>query len=167
MAAAYLSTSTRAKIVEFERKFPLPKVTYVIESQMWTHRLCEQLKYSFPNDGWGHKSAGPGRPHSADCIALQSPFIGWDIIYDSASPNAQLQLTTPSIDLTGQLFEPVSAYNHLQDVVEPPIPPPVDDTIDAKLNLILKGQVELAERMNSQYESLMAAIRADRITKIM
>jgi hypothetical protein len=35
----------------------------------WIHRLCEQLAFTFPADGWGHK----GAPHSKDCIALKSP----------------------------------------------------------------------------------------------
>ena len=116
-----LSTDHRALILKFATAFPLA-TTGGDASPSWTHRLCEQLAFSFPTDGWGHKSASPTRPHSADAIALRSPFVCWDIINNSGTPAATLQLDGESIDIAGQTFEPVTPVNHLR--IEPPTPEP-------------------------------------------
>lgn len=151
----YLSSEVQDKIAEFTNKFPLPSTTE--ESQAWTHRLCQQLKFSFPNDGWGHKSAGPGRPHSADCICLSSPFWGWDIINNAGSPQAKLNLNAESIDLSGQIFEQVTAVDFVQGTV--PVPPDIPGTIEQKLDRIIM--------MLDQYHyAEMEAITAPRITRM-
>jgi len=112
-------------IRKFEDKFPLPATDD--EARIWTHFLCEQLAYSFPGEGWGHKSASPTRPHSADCIAIKTPFIGWDVVVAAGSAAAALDLGGESIDLTGQTFEPVSPVNWIGDTPPPdPLPPPTD-----------------------------------------
>jgi hypothetical protein len=150
----YLSSEVQDKIAEFTNKFPLANTTE--ESQTWTHRLCQQLKFSFPNDGWGHKSAGPGRPHSADCICLSSPFWGWDIINNAGSPQAKLNLNAESIDLSGQIFEQVTAADFIGDV---PIPPDPPSTIEQKLDLIIT-------MLRNYHAEEMEAITAPRITRM-
>jgi len=153
----YLAESVKAKIQEFVSAYPLPR-TNDEDSANWTHKLCEQLKFSFPTDGWGHKSAGPGRPHSADVIALANPFWGWDIIINAGSPDARLNLNGEYINLVGQIYEPVAAYNYLS--LEPPVdPPPTNGTIEEKLNLILAT-------MAKYHEEEMAAITAPRVTRM-
>jgi hypothetical protein len=153
----YLPEPVKAKILEFVNKYPFPK-TNDEDAANWTHKLCEQLKFSFPNDGWGHKSAGSGRPHSADVIVLVNPFWGWDIISSAGSPDAKLNLTGESIDLQGglgynqQIYEPVIAHNYLSE--EPPIPLPPDG-IEEKLNLIIM-----------MLHQQMEAIVAPRVTRI-
>jgi hypothetical protein len=137
----YLSEPTKNKILEFVNKFPIPK-TNDDEASAWTHMLCEQLKHSFPTDGWGHKFAGPGRPHSADVICLLSPFIGWDIVSSAGSPDAKLNLSGESIDLTGQIYEPVAGANHLGSVVEPPVPNP-EPPDNLEIELLMKILSEL------------------------
>lgn len=121
-----LSDEAKLVIQAYAKRFPLPTEPNEAAFQNWTHCLCQQLKYSLPNDGWGHKSASPDRPHSKDCIALQSPFIGWDIILGAGDVGATLSLNGDSIDLTGQFFEPVEAFNHLGIPTEPPVDPPVE-----------------------------------------
>lgn len=150
----YLSPEVQSKIVEFKNKFPLANTTE--ESQVWTHRLCQQLKFSFPNDGWGHKSAGPGRPHSADCICLSSPFWGWDIINNAGSPQAKLNLNAESIDLSGQIFEQVTAADFIGDV---PVPPDIPGTIEQKLDHIIM-------MLSKYHDEEMVAITAPRVTRI-
>ncbi len=158
----YLTEPVKAKIIEFNNKYPFPK-TNDEDSATWTHKLCQQLKYSFPNDGWGHKSAGPGRPHSADVICLSSPFIGWDIIIAAGSSDAKLNLNGESIDLSGQIFEQVTAFDFLEGTI--PVPPPTG-TIDEKLNLIIAKLNNLEEQMNQYHGQEMDAIVAPRVTRI-
>ena len=120
----YLSPAHRAVITHFEDTFPLP-TTGDDAARDWTHRLAQQMRFSFPSDGWGHKSASPTRPHSADCIALLNPFIGWDVVGNAGTPQAVLTMDGESIDLSGQTFEPVEAVNYLGG--PPPDPPPPGD----------------------------------------
>lgn len=150
----YLPEAVKSKILEFANKYPLP-TTGDEYASTWTHMLCQQLKFSFPNDGWGHKSAGPGRPHSKDCICLSSPFIGWDIIFSAGSPDAQLNVNAESIDLTGQIFEQVTAADFIGSSV--PIPP--DGTVDEKLDLI----IQLLRQFHAEE---MKAITAPRIVNM-
>jgi hypothetical protein len=100
------------------------------------------MKFSFPSEGWGHKSAGGGRPHSADVIATEDPFVGFDVLLDSGSPNVRLSLDGDAIDLTGQVFESVTAHNRIAPKPEDPgIPPvPSPSPCDEVLGL-LKGML--------------------------
>lgn len=126
-----LDLQHKSIIYAYVERYPLP--TTEEAAQTWTHRLCEQLAFSFPVDGWGHKSAGEGRPHSKDCIAIKAPFVGWDIIVSAGSPAATLNLSGDSIDLAGQLFEPVTPTNHLGDDPTPPDPPVPPSDLDARV----------------------------------
>jgi len=118
-----LPDDVRQVIARYAAKYPVPTASEEA-SQTWTHNLCRQLVFSFPGDGWCHKSAGGGRPHSKDCIAVQNAgrFYGWDIIINAASPAATLDLNADSQDLTGQVPEPVMPQNYLDDGPEPPPP---------------------------------------------
>jgi hypothetical protein len=159
----YLTEPVKAKIVEFNFKYPYP-TTNDDDSATWTHRLCQQLKYSFPNDGWGHKKADANRPHSADVICLSSPFIGWDIITSAGSPNAKLNLNGESIDLTGQIFEQVTAADFIGS--EPPTNPPPSGSVDEKLNLIIAKLDALDKKVDTYHTQEMEAITAPRITRM-
>jgi hypothetical protein len=109
-------------IGQFVAKFAIPRAANesaeatekaTLECQLWTHGLAQQLKHSFPTAGFGHKSAGPGRPHSSDVVCLKDPFIGWDLIGAAGGVAPTLQLEGESIDLAGQIFEEVEARNWL------------------------------------------------------
>lgn len=154
-----LSDEVKEVISRFDAKYPVPVTDNVEDSQNWTHRLAEQLKYSFPSDGWGHKFAGLGRPHSSDVVCLSSPFMGWDIIYNSGSPSAELNLNAESIDLSGQIFEQVTAYDHLGNDGGTIPPPPSGGTIEEKLDRIIS-------LLTTYHNEEMDAITAPRITKI-
>ena len=120
-----LSPAVQTVIAQFATAFPIP---YTDEaSREWTHRLAEQLAFSFPTEGWGHKSASPTRPHSADVVAIKSPFLGWDLLVNGGSPVVTLNLNADSIDLAGQTFEPVSPVNHLNFEPTDPTEPPTGD----------------------------------------
>jgi hypothetical protein len=83
----------------------------------WVRRVAEQLAFSFPNEGWGCKSADASRPQSGDVIARMSNgrLVGYQIVPPSLQPRA--------IDLSGQHFIPVSPTNHA-GVTPNPTPAP-------------------------------------------
>lgn len=128
----YLSDPVKEKITEFVFRYPFP-TTNDEDAANWTHKLCEQLKYSFPSDGWGHKKRNSSSPHSADVIAVYKSaptvvFLGWDIITNAGSPQAKLNLNAESIDLLNppdgpQYFETVAAQDYLDEEPIPPDPP--------------------------------------------
>ena len=136
-----LPSDVQLIIAQFASKFPIP-VNDEIGSQNWTHRLCQQLKFSFPASGWGHKSAGAGRPHSKDVVALSSPFTGWDVILGAGTSSPTLTLNGDNLDLTGQLFETVDAVNFLDSA--PPIPPPVTTEIELLTKILAELKVQTA-----------------------
>lgn len=155
----YLPDRVKQKIQEFVNKYPFP-TTNDVDAANWTHKLCEQLKFSFPADGWGHKRADNNRPHSADVIAISNPFLGWDIIFNAGSPQATLNLAADSKDLANppdgpQVFEPVDATDYLGGVT----PPPPDGTIEEKLDLII-------QMLRNYHSEEMEAITAPRITRM-
>ena len=150
---AKLNSECQLVISRFVLKFPLP-VNSVTASQEWVHKLCQQLKFSFPYEGWGHKSAGPGRPHSSDVIATYPPLVGWDIILDAGSANPILTLNANSMNLPEQIFEEVMAVNFLGGIIDPPEPPPTTD-INAKLDYII-------QTMEKYHDNEMAAIQKPR-----
>lgn len=115
----------RVLLVRFAEKFGIPKGTGEEAARQWAHKLAEQFCFSF-GTSFGHKSAGPGRPHSADAIAVREggKLYGWDVLRDAGGPDCQLVERPGTIDLTGQLFEVVSAVNHLAAPAPPPPPPP-------------------------------------------
>lgn len=87
--------------------------------------VAQQFKFSFPDQGWGTKSAGEGRPQTKDAVARQvgSRLDGWDIVDGSTR-----EVTCAAhVDLPGQTFIPVVATNHLGEIVVVPPPPPPDD----------------------------------------
>jgi hypothetical protein len=157
-----LEPDVKQTILEFAREFPIPSGE--VACQNWTHRLCQQLKYSHPANNWGHKSAGMGRPHSKDTIAIQYPFTGWDILIGAGAINPILDVNADSIDLTGQVFEFVEANNYLGDIVSPPIPPipPIPEppiSVEEKLDQII-------EMIRTFHDEEMEAIIKDRITRM-
>ena len=107
--------------------------------------------------GWGHKSAGPGRPHSKDVVCTESPFIGWDVVLGAGTRNPILTLNGDSIVLVGQIFEPVTAQDFLGNIIPLPPVPPTD--VDAKLDYIIAT-------IQRNHEEEMDAITSDRITRI-
>jgi len=82
-------------------------------ARTWTRGLAEQFLFTFPTEGWGTKQADPMRPPSTDCICTKKPFTGYDVIIGQGAPNQSLAHNPHPIDLTGQVFIPVEATDHL------------------------------------------------------
>ena len=127
-----LSEAQQQMIADFARAFPVP--TGDAARMEWTHRLAEQFRYSY-GATWGHKSAGPGRPHSKDAIAYKFSDEFW--AYDCINGATGQVITNPApIDIHGQIFEPVAAVNHLGSVVQPEPEPPPSGDLEARVSRI-------------------------------
>lgn len=115
----------RALLLRFAEKFGIPRGTGEEAAREWTHKLAEQFCFTF-GTSFGHKSAGPGRPHSADAVAVRegSKLFCWDVLSDAGGPDCKLIERPRTLDITGQLFEVVTAVNHLGAPAPPPPPPP-------------------------------------------
>lgn len=81
-------------------------------------RIAEQFAFSFPGEGWGHKSSSPAHPPSDNVMARQTagPLVGYVVIPRQANPLP--------IPLSGQHFIAVSPQNHLGVPNPGPTPTP-------------------------------------------
>lgn len=117
----------RATLLRYEAKFPIPKGTGEEAARNWTHALAEYFKFVH-GPAFGHKSAGPGRPHSADALAFSegNRLYAWDVLGDAGGPDCRLFERPGTLDITGQVFEVVSAVDHVGAgaPAPTPIPPP-------------------------------------------
>jgi hypothetical protein len=141
-----------------------------------TLTVAQQLAHSFPDEKWGQKAAGPGRPVSSDTIARKMP--------DGRLFGVRVK---PSLKLWGllgmeQVFEPVAPVNHVGDpvVVVPPVdPPPVDSpvvppvtppvvpaeiaarlaAIEKAVELLAVAISALAGTVNTQRQEVLDAVR--------
>jgi hypothetical protein len=126
--------------------------------------VAEQFAFSFPGDGWGAKSAGPGRPPSKDVVARNraGTLDGWDLV----DGTTRAVRCTSHVDLPGQLFIEVDAVDHLgAPVIDPP--PTGGSGASAALQQqqlelllqIVKGQQQQLEAQRLQSEALAVALR--------
>lgn len=130
----------------FLEKFPVPQGEpgehFEQQVRDWTTMFAEQVRFTLPDGGWGCKNAGGGRPRSKDVLAHigreDGKLIGWDLFIGTGTGKPRLAEDPDSMDLTGQVFEPVTGINHLDtpdvvvpapDVPAPPVgnPPTSDD----------------------------------------
>jgi hypothetical protein len=160
-----LSDAHRAVIVKFVSVFPLPMTEEL--ARVWTHTLAEQMKFSFPTEGWGHKSAGGTRPHSSDVIAMQDPFVGFDVLRDSGAPTVALALDGEALDLTGQVFEPVTAHNRIapkpEDPDVPANPPSASSEVLDLLNAMLATVSAIAADQRTQNAILIRTAEGSKV----
>lgn len=120
----------RQELKRFHAAFGLPSLSGDA-ARAWTQSLAEHFAYVFnrpaetglPSVVWGTKRGDPGRPRSTDVICTRTPFIGYDVILNQGLAHQSIILDPDPLDLTGQVFIPVTAKNHL-GVVDPPAPPP-------------------------------------------
>lgn len=146
---------------DFHNRFGLPAWNSDEDARHWTRRLCEQMHFSFPNVGFGHKAGGGGRPPSTDVLALRKGniFVGWDVIPNQGRQNQSFDAGGESVDLAGQEFIPVEPINHLQttgggnpdpDPDPDPKPLPVDlSSLHQKLDALMLQNQNLSTRLGS------------------
>lgn len=149
----------------YEAKYGLPALNGDA-ARAWTRRLAEQFKFSFPNEGWGHKAGGGGRPPSTDVIARQmsNGLWGYDLILNQGISSQEMDYNPGAINLAGQEFIPVTATNHLGNVVEPePQIPPVDTKLQARVEALEKELASLKATFGGYREDVTRQFEQVRI----
>lgn len=151
-----LPNEVKLVIQAYAARFPVPSQGQPVSGQDWTHRLAEQLAYSFPGKGYGHKSAGPGRPHSGDAIAqvVDGRLFCWDLVIGMGTGSGQLNVNASGEDITGQVFEAVTPVNHLGASVPQPPPQPQPDPGDGGGSDHTEYQVAVIQRLDAIYQEL-------------
>jgi hypothetical protein len=91
-----------------------------------TTAICEQLAFERPQDGFGKKRADPGRPISRTRSPGRSTVGSWRGHARGAGTGHPALVDDPdSMDITGQVFVPVTARDHLETAPPPqPVQPP-------------------------------------------
>jgi hypothetical protein len=107
-------------LARFVAAFPIPKPYSQggtdEDRRFWTRRCAEQFHFSFPGEGWGHKSAHAARvPTSTDSIARQvgSELYSYDLIRAGGDDTQAINLRPSPDHITGQYFIEVDAKDHL------------------------------------------------------
>lgn len=106
--------------------------------------VAEQFAFSFPNQGWGSKSAGAGRPQTKDVVARQGMMglEGWDLV-----DGATRQVTcTSHVDLQGQVFIAVAPRDHLGGSPPPPPPGPLPGPLPPPPPELLTATADLQQQ---------------------
>lgn len=158
----------------YVNKFGLPELDDD-KARDWTRELAEQFVFSFPNEGWGHKSGGGSRPPSTDVIARQccGGFWGYDLILNQGIPSQSLIPRPGVLNLAGQAFITVSPVNHLGSsttvppVVIPPITqPPVNLTPILERLSVLEKQVSEQLNLISNLTTKIAQLDSNHISLV-
>jgi hypothetical protein len=108
--------------------------------------IVEQVCYEF-GPTWGMKRADGGRPISSDIVAnIGVSFVGFD--WETAH-NGTVARFPPPIDLTGQVFIPVTCVDHLgaSPLPEPTPPDDPDGTNDGSIDVIVSLLGTLEQRI--------------------
>jgi hypothetical protein len=99
----------------FAERFGLPN-NGDENARAWTNNLAEQFAFTFPDEGWGTKKAGPGNPRSTDVIArhLGGNMVGYDTVGNAGIAAARL-VSRPEEMILGapQVFLAVTPKDHL------------------------------------------------------
>lgn len=175
-----LPEAIKQLLFQFDARFPVPTGTPGDEHEervrQWTLRFCQQVAYSFPNQGYGSKRSAPGFPLSKDSLAKQSADYGlesWDLLLGVGTGAPQLSRDPQYHHIPQQLFVPVVAVNHLGVPApgpqpEPPAPVPVPVTCEAKtaaaevLDALHEMRLENAERWDALLSILARLENNDR-----
>lgn len=162
-------------LTRWAARFPVPQGepgdAFEETCRQWTTRFIQQAAFQYPYEGYGAKRAGEGRPLSKDVIArFGPPLIGWDVLV-GAGTGAPVLIDGPkdSIDLTGQIYEPVQPQDYLRDFppgVDPgpePGPPPGPDpepptTPDCSQCALLKTGVEALLALRDGLETIKSEL---------
>lgn len=92
----------------------------------WIYRLAQQARHELGPE-YGAKATSAGGQTSKDVMARQTPgrLDGWDILFAAGGGAPTVHANASWVDLTGQVFVPVSGVNHLSPVPASgrPLPP--------------------------------------------
>ncbi len=135
-----LPANVKASRDRYVAKFPVPQGSpgddFEEQARQWSIELAQQVHFDTSDARWGMKRADAGRPVSKDTITQQgSPLLCWDLLNGTGTGSPTLVPDPESQDITGQVFVPEPAVNHV-GTTQPPIPPvptPGRQTLDAWL----------------------------------
>jgi hypothetical protein len=130
-----LPEAIKQLLAQFAAIFPVPTgepgEAHEENVRQWTTRFCQQVAFAFPNQGYGSKRAGDGRPLSKDTLAKIDAGLGlvcWDLLIGTGTGRPILSLDPQFHAINGQQFVAVEPVNYLA------LPPgdEEDDVNDAK-----------------------------------
>lgn len=133
-------------------------------ARQWCIRLAEQVSYEH-GPQWGVKRADPGRPISKDSLAWTNGavLLSWDLLTGVGTGQPVLVSNPSKIDITGQMFQPVVARDHLGTMM-PPAPPetpaPLPPTQTVPLEDLLRLVATLEVSNERRYLDLAAKLAA-------
>lgn len=128
-----LSAPVVESVTRYVARFPVPQqatpgpATEPFENicRGWCWNLAEQVQFDTGDPRWGVKNAGGGRPQSKDSITFNGPrLINYDLLTGVGTGRPTLNLAVSGEDITGQVFMPVKAVNHVGGAVPDPVKPP-------------------------------------------
>lgn len=109
-----LPDNVKAARDRFIGKFPLPQGTNDDGIRAYTIKLAEYVRF-VAGPAWGNKRADPGRPIGKDSIALNGirTLLAWDLYLGAGTGSPALIGDPDSMDITGQVFVPAAAVDHV------------------------------------------------------
>ncbi len=121
-----LPPNVKASRDRYVAKFPVPQGipsdAFEEQARQWSIKLSQQVHFDTSDARWGMKKADPGRPISKDTITQQgSPLLCWDLLNGTGTGSPTLVQDPDSLDITGQVFVPEPAVDHVGGIA--PIPP--------------------------------------------
>lgn len=101
-------------------------------ARQWSIQFAEQVRFETKDAQWGMKRADPGRPIGKDTIAHFDglKLLIWDLFTGTGTGSPSLNVDPESEDVTGQVFVPVQAVDHLGPAPTPTPPPPTTTLAD-------------------------------------
>lgn len=139
--------------------FGLPGEGHENACREWTIKFCQQAAWAFPAQLYGAKRAAPDRPIGKDVLAqnLATGLIGWDVLIGAGTGVPSL-IGAPgeSLDLSAQVFVPVTPVNWLNGTapVPDPEPEPDDGHVCEECKLVLERLEVLIEQAFRQTTAL-------------
>jgi hypothetical protein len=115
-----LPEAIKQLLAQFAAIFPVPTgepgEAHEENVRQWTTRFCQQVAFAFPNQGYGSKRAGDGRPLSKDTLAKIDAGLGlvcWDLLIGTGTGRPILSLDPQFHAINGQQFVAVEPVNYL------------------------------------------------------
>lgn len=140
-------------VLKFAAKFPIERNGNEDNCRIWIYKLAQQFEHNFPVFGkFGSKRQGSGYPQTKDVVAIKNTngFFGWDLVLGAGSTLAEINSNPSTIDLTGQEFIPVNAYDWLGEANPVPTPDPTPNpaiTLEKVYDVCLQIQTKLNEHL--------------------
>jgi hypothetical protein len=87
----------------------------------WCARFARQLVFSEPSKGWGVKRSSEGAPIGKDTVANNSGgvLLAWDLFGGVGTDSTTVVDNPDSINIAGQVFVAVEAFDSLNGVFPP------------------------------------------------